>query len=45
MDECCEVREIPREQRRTLQVVLLINAVMFITESVAGIMAHSTALS
>jgi Co/Zn/Cd efflux system component len=44
MDECCEVREIPREQRRILQVVLLINAVMFITESVAGIMAHSTAL-
>jgi len=44
MDECCEVREIPREQRRTLQIVLLINAVMFLTESVAGVLAHSTAL-
>jgi Co/Zn/Cd efflux system component len=44
MDECCEVREIPREQRRTLQIVLLINAAMFLTESVAGVLAHSTAL-
>jgi Co/Zn/Cd efflux system component len=44
MDECCEVREIPREQRRVLQVVLGINAVMFLTESVAGVLAHSTAL-
>ena len=44
MDECCEVREIPREQRRILQIVLLINAVMFLTESVAGVLAHSTAL-
>ena len=44
MDECCEIREIPREQRRTLQIVLLINAVMFLTESVAGVLAHSTAL-
>jgi Co/Zn/Cd efflux system component len=44
MDECCEVREIPREQRRILQVVLLINAVMFLTEAVAGVIAHSTAL-
>jgi Co/Zn/Cd efflux system component len=44
MDECCEVREIPREQRRTLQIVLLINIVMFLTESVAGVLAHSTAL-
>jgi Co/Zn/Cd efflux system component len=44
MDECCEVREIPREQRRVLQIVLGINAVMFLTESVAGVLAHSTAL-
>ena len=44
MDDCCEVREIPREQRRTLQIVLLINVVMFLTESVAGVLAHSTAL-
>lgn len=44
MDDCCEVREIPREQRRVLHVVLWINAVMFLIESVAGVMAHSTAL-
>ena len=44
MDDCCEVREIPREQRRVLHIVLWINAAMFLTESVAGILAHSTAL-
>jgi Co/Zn/Cd efflux system component len=44
MDECCEVRQIPREQRRVLHVVLWINAVMFLAESVAGVLAHSTAL-
>jgi Co/Zn/Cd efflux system component len=44
MDECCEVREIPREQRRVLHVVLWINAAMFLTESITGVVAHSTAL-
>jgi Co/Zn/Cd efflux system component len=44
VDECCEVRAIPREQRRVLHVVLWINAAMFLTESTAGILAHSTAL-
>jgi Co/Zn/Cd efflux system component len=44
MDDCCELREIPREQRRVLRVVLWINAVMFLVESGAGVMAHSTAL-
>ena len=44
MDECCEVREIPREQRRVLHVVLWINVLMFLVESVAGILANSTAL-
>ena len=44
MDACCEVREIPREQRRVLLVVLWINAAMFLVESVAGVMARSTAL-
>ena len=44
MDECCEVREIPRQQRRVLHVVLWINAAMFLTESVAGLLANSTAL-
>lgn len=44
MDQCCEAREIPREQRRVLHVVLWINAAMFLTESTAGILAQSTAL-
>jgi len=44
VDQCCEVREIPDQQRRTLHVVLWINVAMFLTESVAGILAHSTAL-
>jgi Co/Zn/Cd efflux system component len=44
MDDCCEVREIPRGQRRVLHLVLWINAAMFLTESVAGVAAHSTAL-
>jgi Co/Zn/Cd efflux system component len=44
MDTCCEVHEVPREQRRVLYVVLWINAGMFLAESGAGILAHSTAL-
>ena len=44
MDACCEVREVPRAQRRVLYLVLWINVAMFLVESVAGVMAHSTAL-
>jgi len=44
VEGCCEVREIPREQRRVLHVVLWINLAMFLAESVAGLLAHSTAL-
>ncbi len=44
MDECCAVRTIPAAQRRVLRTVLWINAVMFLGESVAGLLAHSTAL-
>ena len=44
MDDCCEVREVPRQQRRVLHVVLWINVAMFLVESVAGILGHSTAL-
>src|ERR1043166_9174110 len=45
MNECCEVTaDIPERQRRVLQVVLLINVAMFLTEFVAGVMANSTAL-
>ncbi len=45
MRECCEVRaDIPARQRRVLQVVLSINAVMFLIEFLSGVRAHSTAL-
>jgi Co/Zn/Cd efflux system component len=44
MDECCEVREVPREQRRVLYIVLWINVTMFLAESSAGLLANSTAL-
>ncbi len=44
MDECCAVRDVPREQRRVLYAVLWINAAMFLAESLGGLMAHSTAL-
>jgi Co/Zn/Cd efflux system component len=44
VDDCCEVREIPREQRRVIHIVLWINAAMFLTESVGGLLANSTAL-
>jgi len=44
MDDCCEIREVPREQRRVLHMVLWINVAMFLVESIAGILGHSTAL-
>src|SRR5260370_35947521 len=45
MREWCEVRtEVPERQRRVLQVVLGINAVMFVVELVSGIRGHSTSL-
>ena len=44
MDDCCEIRDVPREQRRVLQAVLAVNAAMFLVESAAGLMSHSTAL-
>lgn len=44
MEECCTVTTIPLQQRRVLRTVLGINLGMFVLESVAGILAHSTAL-
>jgi Co/Zn/Cd efflux system component len=44
MDACCAVRPVHARQRRVLQVVLGINAAMFLVELVAGLLAHSTAL-
>src|SRR2546422_6124009 len=45
MKDCCEVTaDYTARQRRVLRVVLWINVVMFLVESVAGLLAHSTAL-
>lgn len=45
MKECCEITpDFTERQRRVLQVVLWINVAMFLVESMAGVLAHSTAL-
>jgi cation diffusion facilitator family transporter len=49
MDDCCNAKEqdlrILRErQKGVLTLVLIINAVLFIVEATAGLLAHSTAL-
>jgi Co/Zn/Cd efflux system component len=44
MDQCCEIREVRRDQRRVLAVVLGINVAMFLLELGAGLLARSTAL-
>jgi Co/Zn/Cd efflux system component len=42
--DCCGVHEVPHQQRRVLRAVLWINAGMFLVESVAGVLAQSSAL-
>lgn len=45
MKDCCGIQsDVSGAQRRVLRVVLWINAVMFVAELVAGIVAHSTSL-
>jgi Co/Zn/Cd efflux system component len=45
MEQCCSVMTgLSARQRRVLQIVLGINAVMFGVELSAGLLAHSTAL-
>ena len=45
MKDCCEVTaDFTEPQRRVLRVVLWINVAMFLVESAAGLLAHSTAL-
>jgi Co/Zn/Cd efflux system component len=45
MQECCEITAGHSDrQRRVLRVVLVINVAMFLAESTAGLLAHSTAL-
>jgi cation diffusion facilitator family transporter len=49
MDACCaakegELRTLRGEQKRVLTLVLIINALLFVVEAAAGLLAHSTAL-
>jgi Co/Zn/Cd efflux system component len=44
MDDCCVAHNIPERQRRVFRIVLLINVMMFLIESLAGILSASTAL-
>jgi cation diffusion facilitator family transporter len=43
-DKSCEVTAMREQHGRVLWVVLLINAVMFLVEGGAGVLAHSTSL-
>lgn len=43
-DTACEIEKLQATQSRTLKIVLAVNAIMFLIEFVAGILAASTAL-
>ena len=43
-DKSCEIANLVNKHRRVLQIVLTINAVMFLVEGIAGTLAHSTSL-
>ena len=43
-DKSCEIANLINKHRKVLQIVLAINAVMFLVEGVAGALAHSTSL-
>lgn len=43
-DKSCELDALRESQRHVLKIVLAINVLMFLVESVAGLMARSTAL-
>lgn len=43
-DKSCEITNLVNKHRRILQIVLVINALMFVVEGIAGTLAHSTSL-
>lgn len=43
-DKSCEITALVNKHRKVLQVVLVINALMFLVEGIAGALAHSTSL-
>ena len=49
MDACCqrraeEIKDLRSEHKKVLIAVLIINAILFIVEAGAGLLANSTAL-
>jgi Co/Zn/Cd efflux system component len=49
VDTCCESKEeelriIRAKHKNVLTIVLVVNAVLFVVEATAGLVAHSTAL-
>ncbi|GIX49718.1 MAG: hypothetical protein KatS3mg131_3929 [Candidatus Tectimicrobiota bacterium] len=44
MDACCSPAALATRQQRVLWLVLAINSAMFLAETTAGLLAHSTAL-
>lgn len=43
-DKSCEITALVIKHRKVLQVALVINALMFLVEGVAGALSHSTSL-
>lgn len=43
-DKSCEITALREKHKRVLQIVLALNAAMFVVESISGWMAHSTSL-
>lgn len=43
-DKSCEITALREKHRRVLQIVLIVNMIMFAVESISGWMAHSTSL-
>lgn len=43
-DKSCEIAALREKHKRILQIVLAVNAIMFVVESVSGWLAHSTSL-
>lgn len=43
-DKSCEIAALREKHKRVLQIVLTINALMFVVEGVSGWLAHSTSL-
>lgn len=43
-NKSCEITNLVNKHRRVLQIVLVINALMFVVEGIAGTLAHSTSL-